>query len=256
MHLNMLTRYILITALALITAPTITADDSAAGDIDLERLMADPEWVARSPSSPWVSDDGATIYYSQEQLGSARSELMRVSAHGRMTEQVPDEELAGIGSSDGFYSRDRAFKVWTRGGDVFMRRLPDGSIRQLTRTEARESDARFIGDDPLNIAWRIGDDWFQLDLTDGSTTQLAHLLAEDEPSDEDSDDYSHRQQLRIFATLRRDVANEDLEEERSDARSEEAIHQVASRHTAAQDSDSEQGCGTGGALGRTSAVGQ
>jgi dipeptidyl aminopeptidase/acylaminoacyl peptidase len=142
---------------------------------------------------------------------------MRVLTSGGMPEQVPDEELAAIGSSDGFYTRDRSFKVWTRGGDVFMRRLPAGDIRQLTRTEARESDARFIGDDPLSIAWRISNDWFLLDLTDGSTTQLVRLLAEDEPSDEGPDDYSHQQQLRIFATLRRDVANEDLEDERGDA---------------------------------------
>jgi dipeptidyl aminopeptidase/acylaminoacyl peptidase len=208
---------ILMMALTVAAASSISADDSAAGDIDLERLMADPEWVARSPSNPWISDDGATVYYSQEQLGSAREELMRVPATGGMAEQVPDTELAEIGSGDGAYTRDRAYKVWTRGGDVFVRRLPDGEIRQLTRTAARESDARFIGDDPRRIAWSVGDDWFLFDMASGLTTQIVALLAEDEPDDSEPDDYLHLQQLRIFETLRRDVANEDLEEARGEA---------------------------------------
>jgi len=215
MHL----RTILISTL-LIAAPPIAADQSAAGDIDLERIMADPEWVARSPDSPWIGDDGRTVYYSQEQAGSSRSELMRIPMDGGDAEQVPDAELAGIGSDGGAYTRDRSYKVWTRDGDVFVRRLPDGDIRQLTRTAAREADARFIADDPRRIAWRNGNDWYLFDMASGLTTQLAHLVAEDEPADSDPDDFLHAQQLRIFETLRRDVANEELEEARDEAVSE------------------------------------
>jgi acetyl esterase/lipase len=207
----------LILALTLIVAPSVAADRSAAGDIDLELIMSDPEWVARSPAGEWVSDDSMTVYFTQEQVGSSRRELMRVPATGGIAEQVPDAELPGIGSRRGVHTQDRAFKVWTRGGDVFVRHMPDGEIRQITRTATAESDARFIGDDPRQIAWRVGNDWFQFDMANGMTTQIAHLSTDSEPSDEDPDSYAHRMQLRIFETLRRDVVNEDLEEARGDA---------------------------------------
>jgi dipeptidyl aminopeptidase/acylaminoacyl peptidase len=219
-HRNLIT----ISALfgALLMTPMVSADESAAGDLSLELIMSDPEWVARSPANEWISDDGNTVYYSQEQLGSSRMELMRVDVSQTAPfmpgepERVPDEDLPGIGSSNGFLTQDRAYKVWTRDGDVFVRRMPDGEIRQLTRTASRESNARFIGDDPRQIAWSVGDDWFKLDLGSGLTTQIAHLTTDSAPSDSDPDDYAHRMQLRIFETLRRDVANEDLEEARSD----------------------------------------
>ena len=179
----------------------------------LEQIMAHPDWLGRQPENPYWADDGASIYYERKVEGSEQRLLYQTNLDGSDTRVVPEEEKATADYPGGDWSSDRTAKVYSRNGDLFVREIATGRVRQLTRTEAEESEPRFmVGDD--RISFRRGDSVFIRELTSGLETQPAVVLFEDDPGKEEDDDYLRDQQRRLVDYVRQQKEKKDATRER------------------------------------------
>ncbi|MHC5064996.1 MAG: S9 family peptidase [Planctomycetota bacterium] len=192
--------------------------------ITLERIMADPDWYARSPGSPYWADDSKSFYWSQKRLGSGLRDLVQSDLAGRELRRVSDAERPAVDVPGGNYSEDGSRKVYTRNGDLFVKELSGstaGRVMQLTRTSSSESQAIFLAGD-RRIAFRRDGQWFMRDLDSGLEAQLAELKTGEDPDaedDEDKDSYLERQNRRLSKFLQeRKERSEEAEESRKTRR--------------------------------------
>ncbi len=220
-------RRIAILLLPLIAAATASAEDprtsaeaiADVAEITLERIMSDPDWIGNPPRRAYWSDDGEWIFYEQKREGEQRFDLLRVAASGGEPALVPPAERGMVDVAEGELSRDLRFKTYALAGDVFVKDLTSGEIRQLTRTAAEESRPFFMAAGH-HVAFYRDHDVFVRDLASGLEYQPVDLRLRKDPAEKkDPDDYLSRQQTRLFDVIREQ--QEDREHQRDLDRAEQ-----------------------------------
>jgi dipeptidyl aminopeptidase/acylaminoacyl peptidase len=213
----------LLPALPLAAAETTPA--ATASPLTLEQIMADPGWIGKPPEDPYWSDDGRSIYYLREREGvpPQRKDLFRVD--------LPTIDPAGTAGTTGTVSpavlvdpaqrsradargernRQRTRKVYVLKGDVFAKDLRTGEVRQLTRTDAEETDPHFLADG-RRVWFHRGTDVFVYDLESGLLSEAAALKLEKDPLDREPSLLAE-QQTRLFNVIRQKQEREKRERE-------------------------------------------
>jgi len=180
----------------------------ASGQLTLEQIMADPDWIAAQiepagddgRAGPNFSSDGKAAYYRLKRSGSPIRDLHRIElADGK--DSVLD--AAAIGNADGSqiaYDRAGTHAAFVRNGDVFLRDLGNGRLTQVTRSAQDEAAPRFSADGRL-LSFHAGNDWFVYDLGAGVVAPAAILKTEKDPDADPKADDLRDMQLRVFSTL-------------------------------------------------------
>ncbi|RPH56129.1 S9 family peptidase, partial [bacterium] len=156
---------------------------AAGPEVTLERIMAHPDWIGNPPEEPFWGDDGRSVYFVRKRQGEERRDLYRVDLGTNETTIVADEDRGAVDARGGEISRDRRWKVYERRGDVYLKNLETGELRQITRTAAREEDPRFLVG-ASRISYRQDNGFFIVDLVSGLVSQAADLRLEDDPAGE------------------------------------------------------------------------
>ncbi|HWX65929.1 MAG TPA: prolyl oligopeptidase family serine peptidase [Rhodanobacter sp.] len=184
---------------AFIVLPLAAATVHASGPLDLETVMANPDWIGQAVESPYWSVDGRSLYYSLKRDGSPVRDLYKLDpTSGQGTKLDP----AAMAQADGPAVFDRAHRhaAFILHGDVFVVDLASGRRAQVTRTPQTESAPQFSADGRA-LQFRDGNDWYSYDLAAGVTAPAAVLKFADDPQAKQSDDLGARQ-LELFKTLR------------------------------------------------------
>ncbi|HEX7185808.1 MAG TPA: prolyl oligopeptidase family serine peptidase [Thermoanaerobaculia bacterium] len=174
--------------------------------------MAHPDWIGTPPEEPYWSDDGTAVYYQRKRQGSELRDLYRQSLEGGEPELVP-YFVRGAVDHPGEISRDRRHKVYSRQGDIYVKDLQSGAVRQVTRTAEAETDPRWMAGDRRFWFRRGEKDIFVYDLDSGLLSQPAELRLEKDPEDEEEPGYLKERQLRLFDVLREDKEQRDAARE-------------------------------------------
>jgi Tol biopolymer transport system component len=201
---------------------SVRADGVAppADEITLERIMADPDWIGNSPEDAYWSDDGKTVYFSRKAVGSDRRELYRQGlGDGARAERVPPAERGRADQSDGAWSPDFRLKTFLHAGDVFVKDVASGDVRQLTRTSEQESSPFFMADGK-RVAFQRDGVWLLRDLEGDLEAQAADLRLEKDPEAKDDPTFLTDQQLRLFDVLQRKKSVRDAD--RAEAKAEQS----------------------------------
>ncbi len=175
--------------------------------LTLEQAMADPDWIGREPRNPYWADDSQSLYFSQKRLGAEQEDLFESTLDGDISEVLADE-LAQADTANGILSPNQQLKAYSRAGDLYVRSLPNGEVRQLTRSAEDEAPVQFSADS-RKIIFTRDEQQFVRDLETGLEYQAAELLVEDYPGDEDELDYLTAQQSRLFDIIQLQEARED-----------------------------------------------
>ncbi len=200
--------------------------EPAARTPTLKQIMSDPEWVARSPSDIAWSWDGGSVLFDRDREASRLSDRWIVLAEpDAAPERIANEDLPFASSGVGVFNADRSRKVFSRGGDVFVRDMRSGELTQLTRTTASESSPIWMTDG--SVAFVRGGDWFVRDTESGSEQQAADVRTADDPDAKEKNsedrDYLTEQQHRLFAIVRdRDARKNERDDRRDDLRNADA----------------------------------
>ncbi len=197
---NMLMRRLLLAALvAFCVAPVGAATPPASGPLDLETIMANPDWIGQPVESPYWSVDGHSVYYSLKRDGSPVKDLYRVDpATGSSVKLDP----AAMAQADGPAVFDHAHRhaAFVLHGDVFVVDLASGRRVQVTSTPAKESAPQFSADGRA-LQFRAGNDWYRYDLASGVSAPAAVLNFADDPQAKKPGELADLQ-LDLFKTLR------------------------------------------------------
>ncbi len=182
---------------------------AAAGEAPtLELIMADADWIGNAPENPWWADDGGAVYYEQKRAGEDIRDLFRLSLDSGEVEQVDRAEPPVDAGRDRVYSPTRAYAAWIDDGDVFVKRLGDGRVTQVTRTVADESSPVFgAGGDRLFFE-RDGH-FYEYALESGALRQVTDLRTEEDPDATPAFDALRARQLRTYATVAEDKRRDD-----------------------------------------------
>lgn len=194
-------------AAALLTVLTSAPALAATPPLDMETIMADPDWIGPPVEDAYWSVDGSQLYYSLKHDGNPVRDLWRVSATGGTPERLDPAAAAKADGGKPVFDRDHRHAAFVRHGDIFLRDLATGATTQVTRTAAKERDPRFSADGRL-LTFRADNDWFLYAVAGGPVTKAADLEAKEDPKAKKSDDLADEQQT-LFKTLRGLRADED-----------------------------------------------
>ncbi|MGE7137760.1 S9 family peptidase [Luteibacter sp. NPDC031894] len=187
-------------AAALLTLFAAAPALAAQPPLDMETIMADPDWIGPPVEDAYWSVDGNQVYYSLKHDGTPVRDLWRVPAAGGTPERLDAAAAAQADGGKPVFDRARRHAAFVRHGDIFLRDLASGATVQVTRTAAKERDPRFSLDGLL-LTFRADNDWFAYAVEGGPVTQAAALEAKDDPKAKTSDGLTDDQQA-LFKTLR------------------------------------------------------
>lgn len=185
-----------------LSSPAWSAEETPAPQLSLEWIMADPlTWLARSPVDFYFSDDGKSVYFTQDRALQDGRDLSRIDLKSGETLLVTDAERGRADQEKGELSADRRFKLWSSDGDLFWKDLQKNELRQLTRTREAERSPIFLKDG--RIAYQRGEVLYIRDLKTGLETQAADLQLSKDPLEKpEPDDYLSLQQPRLLGAVR------------------------------------------------------
>lgn len=186
------------------------------GEVTLEQIMADPDWIGNPPEKAYWADDGRSVYYQRKQQGKEERDLFRLRLAERTPRLVPYAERGAADAPDGEVSLDRRWKVYSRQGDTYLKDLRGGAIRQVTRTAEEKTEPRFMTGG-RRISFRIKNAYFIYDLDTGLFSQPADLRLDKDPAREDPPDFLRRQEQRLFQVIREKKEKERAKREQSEA---------------------------------------
>lgn len=187
--------------------------------LTVQKIMQDPDtWIGASPSQPFWSEDGQTLYFAWNPQGQFPSDsLFKVARTGGEPVQVPPAERRNPGPSfDGWrhgehvYDQTFTRKVYQRDGDLFLYNREERDQARLTRTRDRETNPRF-SHDGADILFERDDNLFRLDLSSGAVLQLTDLRSGAAPRDSKPDEQDailEAQQDVLFEYIREQEAEE------------------------------------------------
>ena len=162
-----------------VSVPVVYNADPAV-KLSLEQIMADPDWLGRQPEEAHWSLDSQQVYFERKREGSElRDWYSRPLADAGNGTLVPLSQLHQIGSAQISYNADRSMQAYVFEGDVFVRRVTDGELTQLTRDNAAQNSPEFLLDGRL--VYREGWSWYTHDLATGQRIELVSLKTEDKP---------------------------------------------------------------------------
>jgi dipeptidyl aminopeptidase/acylaminoacyl peptidase len=197
-------------AVALIVFASAPAQDAP---LTLEKIMADPDWIAAAIDvpeafdergvAPYFSVDGKAVYYKLKRNGTPVRDLHRVDLASGSDAVVDAAALAQADGSQLAIDATRTRAAFVRNGDVFLRELASGRVIQVTRSDGSETAPQFSADGRL-LSYRAGNDWFVYDIAAGVAGPAAILKTEKDPdaAPAKADDLRDMQ-LRLFSTLRK-----------------------------------------------------
>ncbi|GGA30539.1 S9 family peptidase [Dyella nitratireducens] len=199
-------RLLLAGLIALTVLPVAAETPSTSPKLDLETIMANPDWMGQAVENPYWSVDGRSLYYSVKRDGSSVHDLYRVDP---ATGNNIKLDAAATAKAEGAAVYDRAHRraAYIFHGDVFLVDLGSGRRTQVTRSALPESSPRFSADG-RSLQFRETNNWYVYDIASGVTSPAAVLKFTDDPNDKKPDALG-QQQLDLFKDLRENKQDKD-----------------------------------------------
>jgi dipeptidyl aminopeptidase/acylaminoacyl peptidase len=196
---------------AFVAALLFAAMPALAGDLRLEQVMANPDWIGHPVESPYWSVGSHHLYYALKRDGDSVRDLYRVDAANGAAAML---DPAAMAQADGpaVFDRSHTHAAFILHGDVFLVDLASGRRVQVTRSPQAESSPQFSADG-RTLQFRNGNDWYDYDLASGVVSPAAILKFADDPHAR-KPDALERRQLELFSTLRELKADRDAQQAR------------------------------------------
>ncbi|MDP2560827.1 prolyl oligopeptidase family serine peptidase [Psychrobium sp. 1_MG-2023] len=140
--------------------------------LTMKQIMADPAWMGTAPSRPMWQDDSASIFYQIKPVSAALSDAYFLPLNGNAI-KLPLSEHHQLAQSRGVVSQDGSQKAFIYKGNLFVKALPTGEIKQLTRDNSQRAQPLFLNDGRLSF--RQGHAFYALDLNSGVTQLLVEF---------------------------------------------------------------------------------
>lgn len=191
-------------------------------ELTVEKIMQDPSWIGTSPSRPFWTPGGDTLYFYWNPENNFSDSLYYVTLQDRNpVKATPAQKENVINAESPFYNNDRTAYVYAHNGDIFYKNVANGIFLPVTQTTDRESNPSF-GFDEKRIIFRRGNDLFSWTLADASLNgtvgqgrleQLTHFMESSQPDKDKYPELSREEEwLKKDQLLYMDVLKKRKEE--------------------------------------------
>jgi dipeptidyl aminopeptidase/acylaminoacyl peptidase len=187
-----------------------------AAPLTLERIMAHPDWIGPPVENARFSHDGRHAIFELRAEGTQLRDTWMLDLESGEAARVDDAGKGQIDAGQRVLDRAGRRALFVRDGEVFLRDLASGALRQLSASGRNAQEARFSADE-TRVHLREGQAWFAVDLATGLLRPAFELRAEKAPGEE-SPDSLREMQLRLIETLARERAERDRQREAAKAR--------------------------------------
>jgi len=185
--------------------------------LSLEEIMKGDAFVGYLPTTISWADNSQDIYFSwNPDMDTIRS-TYAVNVKSKAIKKLSFEELKQK-PNDGDYSKDYNWKVYEKGGDLFLMDLKTYTSRRITNTLARESNPQFSGDQK-SIVYQDDNNVYKWDIESGSIVQLTDFKSgkeKKEPKQSEQDKWLEDDQLKLFNILEKRKNEDDAEKYRKE----------------------------------------
>jgi len=163
------------THLAKVSASPAVSENSS-DVITLEQIMADPDWMGRSPKAWYWGTDNRTAFYQQKREGNPLRDLYQINVagiHQGVSEKVKLAQMHVVADRNAVDNQDKTKEAYIFENNVFVKTLATGQVKQLTNTSAVKSAVMFLNNG--NIAYRVGDVFYAQDLKKNQRCDLFNV---------------------------------------------------------------------------------
>ncbi|EGN75722.1 dipeptidyl aminopeptidase/acylaminoacyl peptidase [Idiomarina sp. A28L] len=146
----------------------------------MTQIMADPDWIGRSPEGAYWSWDSRSVLFSRKREGSPQRDLFQrpLSAGGNGT-QVALNSLHTQAYQNAVPNADRSLKAYLFERNIYVLNTSNGEVRQLTRDTQNKSGLQFLHDGRLS--YRVANDFYAINLNSGFTELVLSLQTQEAP---------------------------------------------------------------------------
>ncbi|MCK7589308.1 prolyl oligopeptidase family serine peptidase [Subsaxibacter sp. CAU 1640] len=138
--------------------------------LTIDQIMQGEDFVGYLPTDIEWSDDSKNIYFSWNPDNDTIRSTYEVNINTKKINKRSFEALKNS-SSSGDFSKDFKWKVYEKGGDLFLQNTTDFTSKRITNTLDRESNPKFSGDQK-SIIYQQSNNLYQWNIEDGTTKQL------------------------------------------------------------------------------------
>jgi dipeptidyl aminopeptidase/acylaminoacyl peptidase len=161
--------YFILALASLLISSTIVAQ--SLGELTVDKIMRDPKWMGVSPSNPYWSVDGKTLYFNWNPDNATADSLYKITLVNSVPQKVSKQERMSLPSRFGSYTKNYSKMVYEKNGDIFLLDIPTNKKTQVTNTVARESGPYFSGDE-RSILFTQDQNIFSWEIASGNIVQL------------------------------------------------------------------------------------
>lgn len=180
--------------------------------LTLNKVMSDPDWIGNAPENVYWHADGQSIYYQQKIVGNKEKAWYQLDLATKQSQKLSDKELLERDGNNGVLSPNKTLKAYNLNGDLYVRYLESGEVRQLTKTLANEGQPMFIGNQA--VAFREGNSYYSINLSDGLISHLVDIRLDDDPDKDKKKGYLEDQQTRYFDYIRQQQEQREHDKKR------------------------------------------
>ncbi|MBD3653034.1 prolyl oligopeptidase family serine peptidase [Kangiella sp.] len=180
--------------------------------LTLNKVMSDPDWIGNAPENAYWHSDGQSIYYQQKIVGNKEKAWYQLDLASKEARKLSDKELVERDGDNGVLSPNKLLKAYNLQGDLYVRYMETGEVRQLTKTLANEGQPIFIGNQ--SVAYREGNSFYSINLNDGLISHIVDVRLEDDPDEEEDKSYLEEQQARYFDYIRQQQEQREHDKKR------------------------------------------
>ncbi|MCY7297323.1 S9 family peptidase [Alteromonas sp. a30] len=165
-----------------IYTPVVATNTQSNITITLEKIMSDPDWIGRQPEQAYWGDDSQSVYFSRKQKGSVVRDRFRID----LTQELasPAKVALTVLQHQDYASRvlnaDKSQAAWISDGDVFVKDLGSGDIRQYTKGISGISQLQFLLSGEL--AYFSGDNVYSINLESGLVSLIGGWKFAEKPT--------------------------------------------------------------------------
>jgi len=180
--------------------------------LNLEMIMADPDWMGNSPQDPRWSIDGQSVYFSQKAQGHQHNNELKIDLVSSKTTQLEKQDLLIAASAKATLNSAKKTGVFIYQDDVYLVDLGSQAIRAVTADKRKQSQANFVND--TTISYMVDRQIFLYFLDTHLEKQIADFKLADDPDKEKDKDYLQQSQPRLLDYLKQKQTETDYQKER------------------------------------------
>ncbi len=183
--------------------------------LNLEKIMADPDWMGNSPENPSWSQDNSSVYYQQKAKGHQHRNSLKIDLATLKTSLLDKSDLLTHASTRAKLNANKTQGVFTYQGDVYVVDFASKVFNPLTADSRIQSDVNFVND--TTISYMVDKQIFLYHLDTRLEQQIADFKLTKDPDKKKDKDYLQQSQPRLLNFLQQKKQEAEYQKSRNKA---------------------------------------